>query len=180
MVPGLCRTAVEAAFTEAVWRRELRGGRGHAEIEDALEAARVRLNPLAALALTGDTAKGGEVLPRLRAWSRRCADTYQALNKGAHAAHGGDLRLLIGDARDLVAKIRAGVAMTPHELLAAARGLMQRPDAPAAGIWPRAAALLARQAIEAAMGKTMGREAPGRRAVRSYHAVPAAVPDGLR
>jgi hypothetical protein len=41
--------------------------------------------------------------------------------------------------------------MTPHELLAAARGLMQRPDAPTAGIWPRAAALLARQAIEVAM-----------------------------
>jgi hypothetical protein len=28
---------------------------------------------------------------------------------------------------------------------------MQRPDAPTAGIWPRAAALLARQAIEVAM-----------------------------
>ena len=41
--------------------------------------------------------------------------------------------------------------MTPYELLAAARALMQRPDASAAGIWPRAAALLARQAIEAAM-----------------------------
>ena len=107
VVPGLCRTAVEAAFTEAVWRRELRGGRGHADIEDALEAARVRLNLLAALALTGDAAKGGEVLPRLRAWSRRCADTYQALNKGAHVTHGGDLRLLIGDAKDLVARIRA-------------------------------------------------------------------------
>jgi hypothetical protein len=43
--------------------------------------------------------------------------------------------------------------MTPHELLAAARGLMQRPDASTAGIWPRAAALLARQAIEAAMAE---------------------------
>jgi hypothetical protein len=41
--------------------------------------------------------------------------------------------------------------MTPQELLAAARTLMQRPDAPTAGIWPRAAALLARQAIETAM-----------------------------
>jgi hypothetical protein len=30
---------------------------------------------------------------------------------------------------------------------------MQRPDASIAGIWPRAAALLARQAIEAAMGE---------------------------
>jgi hypothetical protein len=27
VVPGLCRTAVEAAFAEAVWRRELRAGR---------------------------------------------------------------------------------------------------------------------------------------------------------
>ena len=43
--------------------------------------------------------------------------------------------------------------MTPHELLAAAKALMQRPDAPIAGIWPRAAALLARQAIEVAMAE---------------------------
>lgn len=43
--------------------------------------------------------------------------------------------------------------MTPDELLAAARSLMQRPDAPTAGIWPRAAALLARQAMEVAMGE---------------------------
>ena len=43
--------------------------------------------------------------------------------------------------------------MTPHELLAAARDLMQRPDASVAGIWPRAAALLARQALEAAMAE---------------------------
>lgn len=41
--------------------------------------------------------------------------------------------------------------MTPHELLAAAMRLTQRPDAATAGIWPRAAALLARQALEQAM-----------------------------
>jgi hypothetical protein len=41
--------------------------------------------------------------------------------------------------------------MTPDELLAAANGLMQRPDTFITGIWPRAAALLARQALEAAM-----------------------------
>ncbi len=43
--------------------------------------------------------------------------------------------------------------MTPHDLLDAAKDLMQRPDAPFDGIWPRAAALLARQALEAAMGE---------------------------
>ena len=107
VVPGLCRTAVEAAFTEAIWRHQLRAGRRHEEIEDDLEAARVRLNPLAALALTGDASKGGEVLPKLNAWGHRYADTYRTLNKGAHVAHDGDLRLLTGDAGHLVTKIRA-------------------------------------------------------------------------
>lgn len=38
--------------------------------------------------------------------------------------------------------------MTPAELLAAAQRLLERPDAKASPIWPRAAALLARQALE--------------------------------
>jgi len=38
--------------------------------------------------------------------------------------------------------------MTPTDLLAAARRLLDRPDAKTAAIWPRAAALLARQALE--------------------------------
>ena len=104
VVPGLCRTAVEAALTEAIWRRQLRDGRGHAEIEAVLEDAD-RLNLLAALALTGDSAQGGEVLRRLNAWGRSYADTYQALNKGAHAAHARDLGVLVGDARKLAGKI---------------------------------------------------------------------------
>jgi hypothetical protein len=43
--------------------------------------------------------------------------------------------------------------MTPDELLDAARDLMQWPGASLDGIWPRAAALLARQALEAAMAE---------------------------
>jgi hypothetical protein len=107
VVPGLCRTAVEAAFIEAIWRQHLRVGQRHEEIEEALEDARARLNRLAALAVTGDAAKGGEVLPKLNSWGHRCADAYRALNKGAHVAHDGDLRLLTNDASHLVAKIRA-------------------------------------------------------------------------
>ena len=41
--------------------------------------------------------------------------------------------------------------MTPEELLAAAGRLIERPDAATAGVWPRAAALLTRQALERAM-----------------------------
>jgi hypothetical protein len=43
--------------------------------------------------------------------------------------------------------------MTPQQLVAAATRLMQRPDAASAGIWPRAAAMLARQALELAMAE---------------------------
>jgi hypothetical protein len=38
--------------------------------------------------------------------------------------------------------------VSPEETLALARGLLERPDARTAGLWPRAAALLARQALE--------------------------------
>jgi hypothetical protein len=38
--------------------------------------------------------------------------------------------------------------MTPAETLAMAQQLLDRPDAKTAGLWPRAAALLARQALE--------------------------------
>jgi hypothetical protein len=41
--------------------------------------------------------------------------------------------------------------VTPVELLAAARGLVTRPDASTVGVWPRTAAFLARQALEDAV-----------------------------
>lgn len=41
--------------------------------------------------------------------------------------------------------------MTPKRLLAAASELITRPDAAIAGVWPRTAALLARQALEEAL-----------------------------
>jgi hypothetical protein len=86
VVPGLCRTAVEAAFTETIWRRRLSTGHGHTDIEAELEAASARLNLLAGLALTGSADRGGEVLPRLNSWGRRFAHTAKDVpNKRAAA-----------------------------------------------------------------------------------------------
>ena len=106
---GECRTALEAALTEGVWRRQLRDGRSHGEIEAMLEEARVRLTLLAALALAGDSRRGADVLPRLNSWGRSFADTYQALNHGAHGAHTGDPDRLIHGTKALVEKIRASL-----------------------------------------------------------------------
>ena len=41
--------------------------------------------------------------------------------------------------------------MTPGELLASAHELINRPGAATTGVWPRAAAMLARQALEGAV-----------------------------
>lgn len=46
-------------------------------------------------------------------------------------------------------------------LLAAARGLLQVPDQATAGVWPRATALLTRQALESALDSFWIRKAPG-------------------
>lgn len=41
--------------------------------------------------------------------------------------------------------------MTPARMLAAAKEIITRPDSGTAGVWPRTAALLARQALEEAV-----------------------------
>ena len=105
VVPGLCRLAVEAAFTEAIRRKQLQAGKRHAEVEARIEAADT-LNKRAALAMFGDASKGGEVLRRLNAWHRSDADTYQAVNKGVHDGYRGPLQSLVTQTRQLTSAIR--------------------------------------------------------------------------
>jgi hypothetical protein len=100
VIPGLCRLAVEAAFTEAIRRIQLRAGKHHAVVEAEIEAADT-LTKKAALAMFGNAYRGGDVLPRLNSWRPAAADTYKTLNKGAHAEHRGSLRTLVNDARRL-------------------------------------------------------------------------------
>ena len=50
---------------------------------------------------------------------------------------------------------------SPDRLLKAARTLLERPDARTAGVWPRAAAHLTRQALELLLDELWRRRAPG-------------------
>jgi hypothetical protein len=109
VIPGLCRLAVEAAFIEAVRRTQLAAGKRHADVEDGIDAAD-KLSKKAALAMFGDISRAGDVLSRLNAWHRTAADTYQALNKGAHHEHRGSLRSLVADSRAFTDLIRAKLA----------------------------------------------------------------------
>ena len=60
----------------------------------------------AAFGLFGDPGEGAKVLPGLNGLGRMFADTYQALNRGAHEPYAGDLGQLIADSRQLAGKIR--------------------------------------------------------------------------
>jgi hypothetical protein len=54
----------------------------------------------------------------------------------------------------------AGVSNAP-EVLSLARDLLRRPEARTAGVWPRASALLARQALEMALDDFWRSKRPG-------------------
>src|SRR5207248_7975822 len=85
VVPGLCRTALEAACTEVVRRRRLTRGETHVDVEKLLEDAD-RLALQLALALFDDPSKGGDVPPTLeRRFGRSAVEVYRRANRGAHA-----------------------------------------------------------------------------------------------
>jgi recombinational DNA repair ATPase RecF len=102
VVPGLCRTAAEAAFTEAILRRQLRAGRRHAEVDQDIIAASRGMRQLAALALYGDASKTSlDVIRRISTWHSDAGETYRALNRAAHEGYDGDLRDLVSQTRRL-------------------------------------------------------------------------------
>ena len=106
VVPGFCRSGLEAACIEVVRRRRLGRGEAHAEVEQVLEQAK-RLTQKASLALFDDIDQGGRVYPRIRErWSPMFSSAFQDANRGAHRAHQGDLMTLINDCQGLAERIR--------------------------------------------------------------------------
>lgn len=90
VVPGFCRSALEAACLQVVRRRRLGRGERHDELEQQLQATS-SLIELMALAMFDDTGKASEVLRQLnRTGHRDCADTLQAVRAGAHGSFGGN------------------------------------------------------------------------------------------
>ncbi|WP_346011980.1 hypothetical protein [Streptomyces sp. SID3343] len=68
VLPGICRTVLEIAFTEAAWLRLHRAGRPEHEVADAIAGAE-KLKDIAALGLFGDASRTADVFSELR---RRC------------------------------------------------------------------------------------------------------------
>ncbi|GAA0917322.1 AAA family ATPase [Streptomyces thermoalcalitolerans] len=108
VLPGLCRTALEAAFLEPARRRLLGKGVPHAEIERRIAKAH-RLTELASLALYGETDRVGETMTDLtRAYGQQATDHIRWCNKGAHeAVPVGDVEEIIRRTADLAKAVRS-------------------------------------------------------------------------
>jgi recombinational DNA repair ATPase RecF len=106
VIPGLCRTALEAAFAEAFCRQQLRAGKTWASIDAALEGLHGKLASFAALGICSDPRAGGQVLPTLNGWgSRSYGNTYMTLKESVHELYAGDIRTLIRNTRALITKV---------------------------------------------------------------------------
>jgi energy-coupling factor transporter ATP-binding protein EcfA2 len=103
VVPGFCRSALEEACAQLLWRRRLAQGRRHDEVEE--EMGRVStITMWLALALFDDVEKGGEVFTSLnRRLGPAAGDTLARLKRGAHEPDAGDLRELVRHTEKLAA-----------------------------------------------------------------------------
>ncbi len=95
VVPALCRSALEAVFTDIVRRRRLGRGDEHAAVADALTGAKRTLD-LAALALFDDAARGGDVFPHIdKRYGNRAATALREVKVGAHGGFTGNAAELV-------------------------------------------------------------------------------------
>ncbi len=105
VVPGFCRSALEAACMSVVRRVRLKKGHRHTDIEDLL-IANGKLYPLMSLALFDDETKTNDVLNRLNnivggKGTQRGAAAFKACNAGAHEALDEDPKDLVDTVKKL-------------------------------------------------------------------------------
>lgn len=95
VLPGLCRTAVEAACSHITTARLLSQGVPHAEV-DATVAQPVTLMQRLALMLFNDSGRSGDVYSYLNhQFQRWAADTVRDINEGSHGKYKGALSDLV-------------------------------------------------------------------------------------
>lgn len=106
LVPGFCRSGVEAACLAVVRRRRLKVGAAHYDIEVLIDDAD-SLRKKLALALFDDEERAGEVGRGLNNRWRGSEAVFRALNEGAHGDYDGGLERLARDAERLAKELGA-------------------------------------------------------------------------
>jgi recombinational DNA repair ATPase RecF len=104
VVPGFCRSALEASCMLTIRRRRLAAGQSHAAVEQEIEKAQ-KLTPLAALALFDDRERGGDVMKRLNQFGSWAGDVFRDCKEGAHGSSSADFKQLIENTESLCERI---------------------------------------------------------------------------
>jgi hypothetical protein len=105
LVPGFCRSALEASLMRVTRRRRLAAGLSHADVEEEIKRAG-KLTPLAALALFGDRERGADVIAHFNnKFGRKAGDTFKRCNDGVHRGVDGDLHPFITDTEWLTDRV---------------------------------------------------------------------------
>lgn len=105
VVPGFCRSGIEAACVEAVRRRRIKRGDPHSQVEETLAGRKT--TELAALALFDDPDQGGKVLGEInRKWGNSAGDAFRDCQRGSHKGFSGSLRALVDESRKLAEGLR--------------------------------------------------------------------------
>lgn len=86
VIAGFLRSAIESEAIDKARRTKLARGEPRAVVEAAIESAE-NTNKILALALFGDTGRGGDVLPRLNQWGPKLATAYNDCRSGVHGDH---------------------------------------------------------------------------------------------
>lgn len=106
VIPGFCRSGLEAACVEAIWRRRLGVGKSHEIIEEELSNAK-KLSQKASLVFFDKIDQGGKVYKKISdKWKKGLADAYNASNRGTHNKYFGNLSALIKDCQSLAELLR--------------------------------------------------------------------------
>ena len=104
VVPGFCRSAIEAACSAVIRRRWIGRGESHVKVEDVLGKA--GLTERLALAVYDDERRARDVHARLSQWGDDFADAWGIANRGAHVGYRGSLVDLVRNTDRLCVKIR--------------------------------------------------------------------------
>ena len=106
VIPGFCRSGLEAACVEAVWRKWLRRGKSHDFIERELSKAK-RLSQKVSLLFFNNIGQGSNAVGKIsKKWGKRFTAAFRDANKGTHNQYSGDLVSLISDCQGLAKRLR--------------------------------------------------------------------------
>ncbi|SQD98122.1 DNA repair ATPase [Parafrankia sp. Ea1.12] len=116
VLPGVCRTALESAFTEAAWIRHHRDGGDERVLQTAIDGSG-KLDKVAAIALFGDVARTRDVYGEL---ARLCGGSHaveivKQCQRGAHGfgAQISDPHRFVDRVEEIVEKIRRPQVAAP-------------------------------------------------------------------